>query len=837
MTNALRAGVPALLVVGLLGCDGGTLELSGEPTGCLSDSQCPLGHLCNADGECVGGPGVVRVAYEDEPDTGPAVDTQDEDAPGPDSLEVGEDTRPDVELDAAPEDPCVTNPPCDDGNPCTQDECDPKKGCVFETLTDVPCDDGNVCTKADTCAGGVCKGTYDLCDDDQPCTFDYCEKGSGCVHEALADVPCDDGDVCTFDTGCVAGECVGEAVVCDDGGPCVDVSCDTTEGCVAVPNVALCDDGDACTIEDQCDAGVCSGVALGCECHTNADCASMDDGDMCNGVLFCDFSVLPFACAVDPLTVVVCPAAIGPNAGCLEPACDPTNGTCSLASVAEGEACEDGDLCTAAEACSAGQCVPKELVDCGDGNACTTDVCKAAEGCSYVEKTSLCDDGSACTALDVCQAGSCVGVPVDCDDADPCTDDACSAELGCVHPPKDGGACEDGSACTTGDICIAGLCMGGAPPECDDWNPCTDDGCLESAGCVNAPNELPCDDGDLCTTTDLCALGSCVGGPQQDCADGDACTSDHCDAGWGCSNAEIGDDCDDGNPCTDDTCSAEEGCLYPQSVDGTPCGGGLCQWGECCASKCTGKECGDDGCGGSCGACGGGHSCDVGVCVQNIPELSWVAIEGGPFWMGCPTGICPDPDEYPSHPVAVQPFELLAVEVTEQQYLTAVGVNPACESGGGDHPAECVSWDDAADFCARVGARLPTEAEWERAVRAGTKTLYGCGADPSCLADVAWHADVAKHPAGTKAANAYGLHDMTGNLREWVQDCYHPSYDGAPSVGLPAWESPCEGGRVVRGCGYLDEASACTASARSGLPADADDEPDVGFRCARAPGP
>lgn len=833
MIRAVRIVGLAVLLLALGACEGGTLELTGEGTACLSHAQCPFGHICLESGVCVPSSALVQIEYEEE-DVSGGDDVGD--AAGGDAGDGVGDAPAAVEIEAdVPERaPCLTEP-CDDSNPCTEDVCDPDKGCVFEPLDAVPCDDGKVCTTGDTCADGVCGGDYDLCLDDNPCTYDNCESDAGCVHEPLSDVPCEDGDACTASGGCVAGACVTEPVICPAAGPCLDVSCDPAQGCVAVPNQGPCDDGDACTTDDQCAAGACGGVPLPCDCHTSADCGVLDDGDACNGVLFCDFSALPFVCAVDPLTVVQCPAATGPDQGCVESTCDPEAGSCSFIALADGGPCEDGDLCTAAELCAAGQCLPHEAVDCSDGEACTTDECLAATGCSHTDKVAPCDDGDACTAGDACQAGACAGAPVDCDDIDPCTDDSCSPLLGCAHVPNSGAPCEDGSACTIGDSCAAGSCASGAPPDCEDSNPCTTDSCLPLVGCVNAPNEASCDDDDVCTTWDTCALGACVGGPPLDCGDGDACTLDPCDPATGCSHTDASAACDDANPCTSDSCLPAVGCVNDDEWDGTSCEDGVCYQGACCTPLCGGKECGDDTCGGTCGACAGGEGCEVGVCVQQIPALSWVPIDGGLYWMGCATGLCEDPDEYPSHSVAVQPFELLDTEVTEAQFAVAMGTNPSCVAGGADHPAECLAWSDAAEFCARVGGRLPTEAEWELALRAATSTAWACGDEWTCLNGVAWYSDVAKHETAGLAPNALGLYDMTGNVREWVADCYQASYVGAPSVGFPAWETPCSSGRVVRGCGFLDEAAACSAFERAGLAPETADAPDIGFRCARTP--
>ncbi len=123
-------------------------------------------------------------------------------------------------------------------------------------------------------------------------------------------------------------------------------------------------------------------------------------------------------------------------------------------------------------------------------------------------------------------------------------------------------------------------------------------------------------------------------------------------------------------------------------------------------------------------------------------------------------------------------------------------------------PAVMTDWKDAKDYVSWLSRttghtyRLLTEAEWEYAARAGTKTRRVCGADPSCLDAVAWYvanSHKRTYPVGSKRANACGLHDVQGSLWEWVEDCWHPNYHGAPSDGS-AWTSSGDcSRRVLRG--------------------------------------
>ena len=159
--------------------------------------------------------------------------------------------------------------------------------------------------------------------------------------------------------------------------------------------------------------------------------------------------------------------------------------------------------------------------DCTDNNACTDDVCQAdGQACLYTSLSGgTCSDANACTTADTCVTGLCVGgAPRNCDDGNVCTSDGCAPATGCMHAPA-AGACTDGNLCTSGDVCQAGLCVG-APLDCGDANPCTDDVCTAGT-CGNPFNSAPCSDGSACTNGDQCSGGVCVGGPPVACDDTD----------------------------------------------------------------------------------------------------------------------------------------------------------------------------------------------------------------------------------------------------------------------------------------------------------------------------
>ena len=167
-------------------------------------------------------------------------------------------------------------------------------------------------------------------------------------------------------------------------------------------------------------------------------------------------------------------------------------------------------------------------------------------------------------------------------------------------------------------------------------------------------------------------------------------------------------------------------------------------------------------------------------------------------------------NEKPAHLVTLtQPFYMGKYTVTQEQYSAVMGSNPS-HFKGAQLPVETVSWDDATAFCTKLNeklndktlaVRLPTEAQWEYACRAGTRTRFYSGDADSDLDAVGWcesNSGCTTHPVGQKKANAFGLYDMHGNVWQWCQDSYNKSYSTAPATD-PLNDKRGSKPRVVRG--------------------------------------
>lgn len=363
----------------------------------------------------------------------------------------------------------------------------------------------------------------------------------------------------------------------------------------------------------------CNGMMLAGECGDDADCLV---GQEC----------LDNVCVqTDVCAGVLC----GDGNDCTDDFCDPATGNCVNAPD-NTNVCDDNSLCTVDEECKGGVCVGTD-VDCDDANVCTNDACVPDEGCVHVNNTVPCNDGNACTTADACAGGFCTGgTAPDCDDANACTVDSCDPATGCTNTVM---ACNDGLLCTDDSCDPATGCIN-ALVDCDDANACTTDSCNPIAGdCINNP--IP-----GCAAT--CNPAHDAGGEKfGDCAPFTPANFNNVVYGWGCLVNKCvqyedmdGDEwagtaesiCSDGVDgdldglvdCLDPNCF---GIVCPQCVKNADCDDAnpntvdSCVLGVCeyCVMQCTGKECGSNGCNGSCGNCGDGEVCDQGLCVAIPP--------------------------------------------------------------------------------------------------------------------------------------------------------------------------------------------------------------------------
>ncbi|MDR1243336.1 MAG: formylglycine-generating enzyme family protein [Deltaproteobacteria bacterium] len=224
--------------------------------------------------------------------------------------------------------------------------------------------------------------------------------------------------------------------------------------------------------------------------------------------------------------------------------------------------------------------------------------------------------------------------------------------------------------------------------------------------------------------------------------------------------------------------------------------------------------------------------------------MEFVLIPAGSFTMGADKNSGDAFDrEKPQHRVTIsKPFYLGKYEVTQAQWAAVMGSSPSYFKGR-NNPVEQVSWNDAQEFIKRLNRReghnryrLPTEAEWEYAARAGSSGAYSFGNDAGQLGRYAWYGNRTSgstHPVGRKPPNAWGLYDMHGNVWEWVQDWYGERYysnsrgtdPGGPSSGA---------NRVARGGSWFNPAEYCRSAFRGSRPPGIRGD-SVGFRLALTP--
>ncbi len=195
--------------------------------------------------------------------------------------------------------------------PCMTPICHPDLGCLLSPRPDgIPCNDLNPCTNGGNCKSGDCRFAVPKnCDDANPCTFDWCREGDGkCLHTQTV-----------------------------NGSPCLHT--------------------DACVLTATCQKGKCAAKGQSwCDCKKDADCDKFDDGNLCNGVQYCDKAHFPWLCKAKVGAKVVCNKDA--DTDCAKATCHPDTGKCYGKKVLEGTDCDDGKACTTGEYCTDGVCKP-----------------------------------------------------------------------------------------------------------------------------------------------------------------------------------------------------------------------------------------------------------------------------------------------------------------------------------------------------------------------------------------------------------------------------------------------------------------------------------------------
>ncbi len=548
----------------------------------------------------------------------------------------------------------VCNCPADDA--CSTQRCLPTGKCEKVPRPDgTPCSDGDVCSVGDLCSEGKCSaGKHSMC---------ACKESDDCA---------DDGNLCNGSLFCdkkvlpwVCRTKPGTVVVCEGGGGsvsatgCATSACDAKTGkCVFKhQNTGLsCDDGDKCTVDETCTGGKCAGSNV-CVCKTTSDCAAQDDGNPCNGALFCDTKA--GKCVVNPASVIKCSS--NDDTDCLASTCSKTTGICQLTARPTSTKCDDDDKCTSGDHCSGGQCVPGNVTcacktnkDClafDDGDKCngipicdkTSGTCKpnpaTIVSCASVNDTT-CLHNVCLPAEGTCTMKPRKDVKVACEtkkDAAGKPYEACAWQVKKPGDPADKGpfACSDGDVCTTGETCDGGTCKPSATTckcksnaDCagnDDGNLCNGtfycDKSLKVADCVfNPASKVFCSkkDDTACLKsrcdkkTGVCGLQAVNLGKA--CNDGKVCTvATVCQGDGACAGGKA-NPCDDKKLCTVDSCHPTNGCVNkPRACsDGNACTVDACdaKTGQCTnKSKADNTVCDADGSG-----CTVGDGCQKGAC-------------------------------------------------------------------------------------------------------------------------------------------------------------------------------------------------------------------------------
>lgn len=431
---------------------------------------------------------------------------------------------------------------CDDGNECTDEACEPDKGCSW-TANSSACNDGNPCTTGDTCLNEDCIGTGTLdCNDNNPCTADSCVNWTGCKH-----VPTNEGKTCasgvcvgldwTAPSLCIAGSCTQQGgLSCDDEVPCTTDSCAPATGCANTVQAnkclidGACYSGNAANLADACQAclpGLSQFAWTPRSCDDGKVCTkdSCDSSGGCHNDMTSGYCIIDDQCYGD--------GQISAASNCTM--CSTEDDTTGWTVVADGTDCAAGSCSginwTEKKTCVAGQCSGGGSTrSCDDGIGCTLDSCNAtAGGCQNPLFQSYCYIDGKCY-LDQQLKGS--GAPENCF---MCSVKDSTSSWG-FYPGKCviDGICYDNGKVNPANKCQA--CTFAKSPT--SWSAAAEGVQCAAASCADLTLSLP----------KKCAAGGCVGA-LQNCDDGLSCTSDSCSTNTGCANVLIAGSCLIGGNC------------------------------------------------------------------------------------------------------------------------------------------------------------------------------------------------------------------------------------------------------------------------------------------------
>ncbi len=782
-----------------------------------------------------------------------------------------------------------SSPACDDGNECTDDGCDSAAGCTNVANTE-PCDDGDECTTGDRCSEKSCEGgEARSCDDQNECTDDTCAPASGCINEANT-AACEDGDACTSNDACSDKQCVGGGETdCDDNNVCTDDSCVSPGGCQHAANEAGCEDGDVCTVGDKCNAEICEGGATR-DCDDSNECTAdrceqgavgadelgcVNDGaplegQACNtGQVSDSFSCAAGVCLRDteaPTLTGTTPASpsnvttplIQGEAEALSTVRLYTTDDCTGAAAAEGKASPDGafGLQAAVTENEETRFYATATADGANTSACSAGLAFTHDGVPPGKPTITATDPDSPSKnqspeVEVeAEAGAEVGIHTDCGAGELASSTAGGdgvAEVTVTVPEDQATALFAKATDAAGNVSV---CSEGFEYVHD----------ITAEAVTLTGTDPPSPNGS--TTPKI--LGSAEPGStvwlytSTDCSDGMAGTGTAGDTGAFSVQVSV----------ADQSTTAFRAKAMDRAGNVSACSDGLVYEHD------PSVVCDD-------GACTGGET--MASCPEDCMPDGFVHVPPGSFDMGL------RPDDGDACREGVRPqrsvqitrgFFLKATEVTQAEWnevmKTAPSYAPTCGDGC---PVERVSWWDAVAYCNTLsekeglspcyelsdcsgsagtgcdpgstwcdgarscqsitfvgldceGYRLPTEAEWEYAARAGTTTVFhngsrsaeGCAVDAN-LTLVAWYCGNASgvpHAVADKDANAWGLFDMSGNVTEWVWDLHSETYyqervdalAGAPDVDPLGPETGTS--RVRRGSSFKDVVQCSRLAERSG---------------------